>query len=262
MTAEYSDIVYEERAGVATVCINRPNWLNALRVGTYEELADALLRAGWNKSVGVVVLTGTGKRAFCVGADTSQAKSERQGRGILGVSLERIHTAIRDIPKPVIAKVRGYALGGGNTLATLCDLTIAADTAQFGELGPKVGSVDAGFGTAYLARVIGEKRAREFTYLCRRYSAAEALAMGLVNKVVSEADLDTETQSWCDEILDRSPTALAIAKASFNADSEAIRSIGQLGYNAVALYFGTDEAKEAAQASREKRRPKFRVGKG
>jgi|SRR5581483_3892409 len=253
----YRDILYDEHKGIATITINRTDALNALRVSTYEEIADALLRAGWNKAVGVVVLTGAGTRAFCVGADTSQPKSERQGQGILGVALERIHAAIRDIPKPVIAKVRGYALGSGNTLATLCDFTIASDSAQFGELGTKVGSVDAGFGTAYLARIIGEKRAREFVYLCRRYTAAEAVVMGLVNKVVPDAELDGETERWCNELLQRSPTALAIAKASFNADSESIRSIRQLGYNAVALYFHTDEAKEAAAAMKEKRRPVF-----
>ncbi|GIK81406.1 MAG: enoyl-CoA hydratase/isomerase family protein [Pseudorhodoplanes sp.] len=256
--SDYGDIVYSEQNGVATVTINRPDALNALRVATYEEIADALLRAGWNRTVGVVVLAGAGPRAFCVGADTSQPKSERQGRGILGVALERIHGAIRDIPKPVIAKVRGYALGGGNTLAALCDFTIASDTAQFGELGARVGSVDAGFGTAYLARIVGEKRAREIVYMCRRYSAAEALAMGLVNAVVPDAELDAETARWCDELLQRSPTALAIAKASFNADTDAIGSIRQLGYNAVALYFGSDEAREAAAAAREKRRPNFR----
>lgn len=257
----YSDILLEKRGGVATVTINRPDSLNALRLSSYEELADALLRAGWNKEIGVVVLTGAGPRAFCVGADTSQPKAERQGCGILGVALERIHGAIRDIPKPVIAKVRGYALGGGNTLAALCDLTIAADTAQFGELGAKVGSVDAGFGTAYLARALGEKRARELVYMCRRYSAAEALSIGLVNIVVPEADLDAETSRWCEELLQRSPTALAIAKASFNADSESIRGIQQLGYNAVSLYFGSDEAKEAVAAAKEKRKPVFRKRK-
>ena len=257
---EYTDIVYAEEAGIATVTINRPDALNALRVSSYEEVADALLRAGWNDDIGVVVLTGSGRRAFCVGADTSQPKSERNGRGILGVALERIHDAIRDIPKPVIAKVRGYALGGGNTIAALCDFTIASETAQFGELGARVGSVDAGFGTAYLARCLGEKKAREFVYMCRRYSAGEALAMGLVNAVVPDDALDAEVARWCDDILQRSPTALTIAKASFNADTDAIQSIRQLGYNAVSLYFGSDEAKEAAAAAKEKRRPQFRRG--
>jgi 2-ketocyclohexanecarboxyl-CoA hydrolase len=255
----YQDILYDQKDGVATVTLNRPDVLNAMRIGTYEELADAITAAGWNKDIGAIVITGAGSRAFCVGADTSQQKSERSGRGILGVALERIHGAVREAPKPIIAKVRGYALGGGNTLATICDLTIAADNAQFGELGPRVGSVDAGFGTAYLARIVGEKKAREFCYLCRRYTAAEALAMGLVNAVVPETELDEEVDRWCQELLDRSPTALAIAKASFNADSESIRSIVQLGYNAVSLYFGTEEAKEAAVAAREKRRPRYRA---
>jgi 2-ketocyclohexanecarboxyl-CoA hydrolase len=158
----------------------------------------------------------------------------------------------------VIAKVRGYAIGGGNALATICDLTIASESARFGQVGPKVGSVDPGFGTAYLARIVGEKKARELWYLCRRYTAQEALAMGLVNCVVPDSELDAEVDRWCAEILERSPTALAIAKASFNADSESIKGIAQLGFNAVALYYGTDEAKEAGQAFREKRKPKFR----
>jgi len=254
----YRDVLYEERDGVATVTLNRPEVLNAIRVGMYEEIADAILRAGWNKSIGVIVLTGAGNRAFCVGGDTSDKKAERKGRGIIGVPLEQVHGAIRDVPKPVIAKVRGYAIGGGNALATVCDLTIAGESAQFGQVGPKVGSVDPGYGTAYLARIIGEKKARELWYLCRRYSAQEALAMGLVNRVVPDDELDAETDRWCAEILERSPTAIAIAKASFNADTESIKGIAQLGFNAVALYYGTDEAKEAGQAFREKRKPKFR----
>lgn len=254
----YRDVLYEERDGVATVTLNRPEALNAIRVGMYEEIADAILRAGWNRDIGVIVLTGAGERAFCVGGDTSDKKSERKGRGIIGVPLDQVHVAIRDVPKPVIAKVRGYAIGGGNVLATICDLTIAAESAQFGQVGPKVGSVDPGFGTAYLARIVGEKKAREIWYLCRRYTAREALQMGLVNCVVPDEEIDAETGRWCAEILGRSPTAIAIAKATFNADTESIKGIAQLGLNAVALYYSTDEAKEAAQAFREKRPPRFR----
>ncbi len=259
MTAEpgYSDILYEESDGVATITINRPEKLNALRMVTYEELLDALQRASWNRSIGVIVLTGAGERAFCVGGDTSDSKAERKGRGIIGVPLEQIHQAIRDAPKPVIAKVRGYAIGGGNALCTICDLTIAGESAQFGQVGPKVGSVDPGYGTAYLARIVGEKKAREFWYLCRRYSAAEAESFGLVNAVVADDALDGEVARWCAELLQRSPTALAIAKASFNADSESIRGISQMGFNAVALYYGTEEAREAGRAFREKRAPDF-----
>ncbi len=256
----YQDILYEESGGVATITFNRPEKLNAFRMITYEEVTHALLRASWNKSIGVIVLTGNGK-AFGVGGDTSEKKSERQGRGTIGVPIEELHAAIRDAPKPVIAKVRGYAIGGGNVLATLCDLTLAAESAQFGQVGPKVGSVDPGFGTAYLARIIGEKRAREFWFLCRRYTAAEACAMGLVNKVVPDDQLDDEVRRWCDDVLQCSPTALAIAKRSFNADTENIRGIAQLGLQAVALYYDTDEAKEGGNAFREKRKPKYREAK-
>jgi len=258
METEYRDVLYEERDGVAIVTMNRPDVLNAIRVGMYEEIADAIQRASWNRDIGVIVLTGAGERAFCVGGDTSDKKSERKGRGIMGVPIEQLHAALRDAPKPVIAKVRGYAIGGGNVLATICDLTIAAESAKFGQVGPRVGSVDTGWGTAYLSRVIGEKKAREVWFLCRRYSAHEAAALGLVNKVVPDAELDAEVDRWCQEILALSPTALAIAKASFNADSESIRGIGAMGMNAVALYYGTDEAKEAGQAFREKRKPNFR----
>ncbi len=258
----YRDVLYEEKDGVATITLNRPDSLNAIRVGMYEEIADAIHRAGWNSEVGVIVLTGAGDRAFCVGGDTSDKKSERKGRGIIGVPLDQMHSAIRDVPKPVIAKVRGYAIGGGNVLATICDLSIAAESAQFGQVGPRVGSVDPGFGTAYLSRIIGEKKAREFWFLCRRYKAHEALAMGLINAVVPDSQLDAEVDRWCAEILNLSPTAIAIAKASFNADSENIKGIAALGFNSVALYYGTDEAKEAGQAFREKRKPNFRKKPG
>lgn len=258
MSTSYKDVLYEETEGVATVTMNRPDALNAIRVGMYEEIADAIQRAAWNRNIGVIVLTGAGTRAFCVGGDTTDKKAERNGRGIIGVPLDQIHAAIREAPKPVIAKVRGYAIGGGNVLATLCDLTIAAESAQFGQVGPRVGSVDPGWGTAYLARIVGEKKAREIWFLCRRYKAHEALAMGLVNKVVPDDELDAETARWCEEILALSPTALALAKASFNADTDNIKAIAQLGANAVNLYYGTEEAKEAGQAFREKRKPKFR----
>ena len=168
-----------------------------------------------------------------------------------------LHTVIRDVPKPVIAKVRGYAIGGGNVLATLCDLTLASETAVFGQVGPKVGSVDPGFGTAYLARIVGEKKAREIWYLCRRYSAQEAEAMGLVNRVVPDAELDAEVERWCLELCARSPTAIALAKRSFNADSESIRGISGLGMQALALYYRTDESQEGGRAFRAKRPPEF-----
>jgi 2-ketocyclohexanecarboxyl-CoA hydrolase len=172
--------------------------------------------------------------------------------------IEELHSAIRDARKPVIAKVQGYAIGGGNVLATVCDLTIASEKAVFGQVGPRVGSVDPGWGTAYLARLVGEKRAREIWFLCRRYTAAEAFQMGLVNKVVPAEDLDAEVGSWCREILALSPTAIAIAKRSFNADTENIRGIGALGFEALALYYATPESNEGTQAFMEKRKPDYR----
>ena len=180
----YTDLLYDEQNGVATITINRPEKYNAFRGLTCDELIDAFNSAGWNGAIGVIVLTGAGTKAFCTGGDQSAHQGGYDGRGTVGLPMEALHAIIRTVPKPVIAKVRGYAIGGGNVLATLCDLTIAGESAQFGQVGPKVGSVDPGFGTAYLARVVGEKKAREIWYLCRRYSAHEALAMGLINKVV------------------------------------------------------------------------------
>jgi len=185
-------------------------------------------------------------------------EGQYDGRGIIGLPVEDLQSVIRDVPKPVIARVQGYAIGGGNVLATLCDFTIASEKAVFGQAGPKVGSVDPGFGTAYLARVIGEKKAREIWYLCRRYTAQEALAMGLVNKVVAPEELDAEIARWCAEILERSPTAIAIAKRSFNADSDNIRGIGAMGMQALSLYYQTEESREGVRAFTEKRKPDFR----
>lgn len=254
----YEDLIYEENDGIATITVNRPDALNAFRPETYLEVSDAIRRAGWNKEIGVIVLTGAGTRAFGIGGDSKQKKWERHGRGTIGVPVEDVHAAIREVPKPVIAKVRGYAIGGGNVLCTLCDLTVAGESAIFGQVGPKMGSVDPGFGTALLARCIGEKKAREMWYLCRRYTAREAMAMGLVNAVVPDDELDAEVARWCDEILDRSPTAIAIAKRTFNADTEHLRGISSLGFEAVALYYQTEECKEANAAFREKRKPRFR----
>ena len=207
----------------------------------------------------MIVLTGAGQKAFCTGGDQSDHDGKYAGdRGIIGMPIDEVHSVIRDVPKPVLAKVRGYAIGGGNVLATLCDLTLAADTAIFGQVGPKMGSVDPGSGTAYLARVVGEKKAREIWYMCRRYSAAEAMDLGLVNKVVPEAQLDAEVDSWCAELVLRSPTAIALAKRSFNADTESIRGIGGIGMLDLSLYYDTDESKEGGQALREKRDPDFR----
>lgn len=258
---DYKDILYDEKDGVATITINRPEVYNAFRPQTCLELIDAFLKAGWKKDIGVVVLTGAGNKAFCTGGDQSDHEGgygDGTTRGTIGMPLEELHTAIRDVPKPVIAKVRGYAIGGGNVLATLCDMTIAAENAIFGQVGPKMGSVDPGFGTAYLARVVGEKKAREMWYMCRRYPAREAMAMGLVNAVVADDQLDAEVDAWCAELVERSPTAIAIAKRSFNADSDNIRGIGGLGLQALRLFYETDESKEGVKALSEKRKPEFR----
>lgn len=257
---DYSDILYVEREdGVAIITINRPDRYNAFRGQTVEELIDAFQRAGWNRDIGVIVLTGAGDKAFCTGGDQGAHDGQYDGRGTIGLPIEELQTLIRDVPKPVIARVQGFAIGGGNVLATLCDLTIASERAQFGQVGPKVGSVDPGFGTAYLARVVGEKKAREIWYLCRRYSAAEAERMGLVNCVVPHSELDAEVDRWCAEIMEKSPTALSIAKRSFNADSENIRGIGSLGMQALSFYYDTAESKEGGNAFREKRKPDFRA---
>jgi 2-ketocyclohexanecarboxyl-CoA hydrolase len=179
--------------------------MNAFRGRTCEELINAFNCAGWDNLVGVIVLAGSGDKAFCTGGDQSAHEGKYDGRGMIGLPIEELHSVIRDVPKPVIARVQGYAIGGGNVLATLCDFTIASEKAVFGQVGPRVGSVDPGFGTAYLARVVGEKKAREIWYLCRRYTAKEAQSMGLVNAVVPHDQLDAEVGRWCAEILERSP---------------------------------------------------------
>ena len=255
---DYQDILYAEADGVATITINRPEKMNAFRGQTCEELIHAFNRAGWNKNIGVIVFTGAGDRAFCTGGDQSAHEGAYDGRGTIGLPVEELQSVIRDVPKPVIARVQGYAIGGGNVLAVICDLTIAADTAQFGQVGPKVGSVDPGFGTAYLAQVVGEKKAREIWYLCRRYTAEQAVEMGLANTVVSTDELDAEVDRWCAEILERSPTAIAIAKRSFNAATENLRGISSMGMQALALYYDTDESREGVNAFMEKRNPEFR----
>lgn len=258
MKQPYEDIVVDVAGRVATITINRPNVMNAMRAQTVDELIDAISTAGWDREVGVIVLTGAGDKAFCTGGDQSAHSGQYAGRGTIGMQIEALQSAIRDVPKPVIARVQGYAIGGGNVLATICDLTIASDKAQLGQVGPKVGSVDPGFGTAYLSRIVGEKKAREIWYLCRRYTAQEALAMGLVNAVVPHDELDAEVDRWCAELVERSPVAISLAKRSFNADSENIRGISSMGMAALSLYYDTDESKEGGIAFREKRKPDFR----
>lgn len=254
----YQDILYGVKEGVARITINRPDRMNAFRAATVDELVDAFTNASWDKSVGVIVFAGAGDRAFCAGGDQSGHEGAYEGKGTIGLAIEALQNAIRNAPKPVIARVQGYAIGGGNVLATLCDLTIASEKAQFGQVGPKMGSVDPGYGTAYLARVVGEKKAREIWYLCRRYTAEEALAMGLVNAVVPHDKLDEEVDKWCAEIMEKSPTALSLAKRSINADTDHINGIASLGMQALALYYGTEESQEGVKSFLEKRKPDFR----
>ncbi len=255
---DYTDILYEARDGVARITINRPEKYNAFRGRTCDEMIAALNRAGWDKTIGVIVLTGAGDKAFCTGGDQSAHDGGYDGRGLVGLPVEELQGLIRDVPKPVIARVNGFAIGGGNVLVTCCDLAIASETAQFGQVGPKVGSVDPGFGTAFLARAVGEKKAREIWFLCRRYGARQALEMGLVNCVVPHAELDAEVERWCREILALSPTAIAIAKRSMNADSDSIKGIGGLGMQALSLFYDTAESREGVAAFLEKRPARFR----
>jgi naphthoate synthase len=259
MTQTYSDILYSTDRGVATVTINRPRVYNAFRPQTIDELILAF-REGWqDESIGVLVLTGA-EGNFCTGGDQkirgdAGYVDERTGAGRLQV--REFHRMIRDVPKPVIAMVDGYAIGGGHILHLLCDLTLCSDRARFGQTGPKVGSFDAGFGTILLARIVGEKKAREIWFLCEQYDAEEALRMGLVNKVVPQADLIAETRRWCDKILAKSPTALRFLKASFNADTDHVWGIQAIAHGATHLFYGTEEAKEGREAWREKREPDF-----
>ena len=254
----HKDIKYAVRDGVATITINRPKVHNAFRGQTCEELVDAFNKAAWNDDIGVIVLTGAGTKAFSSGGDQNAHDGTYDGRGTIGLPVEELHTIMRDAPKPVIAKVRGWCIGGGNVLATICDLTIAGESAVFGQVGPKMGSVDPGFGTNLLARHVGQKKAKEIWFLCRRYTAQQALEMGLVNAVVPDAQLDAEVRKWCDEILQMSPTALAIGKRAFNAETESIRGLSNLGNVAIKLYYGSPEGREGERAFRAKRKPNFR----
>jgi 2-ketocyclohexanecarboxyl-CoA hydrolase len=255
----YEDVLYAVEDGLAWITINRPHRLNAFRAKTVDELIDCLERSWSDPAVGVVAITGAGERAFCVGGD----QKEREPGGGYGPSrtgrllVEHLHRLIREIPKPVIAAVNGLAIGGGHVLHVVCDLSIAADHARFGQAGPRVGSFDAGFGTAYLARVVGEKRAREIWFLCRQYDAQTAERWGLVNKVVPASELRAEVRRYADEILALSPTALRFLKQSFNADSEQIAAIGQLAFSGLYAFQEGEEAEEGLRAFLEKRKPDF-----
>jgi naphthoate synthase len=258
---ELTDTRYEVENGLAWITIDRPERMNAFRARTVDELIELVTRSWVDDEVGVLCLTGAGDRAFCAGGDQKQrAETGDYGPSASGLfEIERLHRLIREIPKPVIAAVNGVAIGGGHVLHVLCDVTIAADTATFGQIGPRVGSFDAGFGSAYLARVVGEKRAREIWFRCRRYDAATAERWGLVNQVVAPDRLKDEVRAWADDMLALSPTALRFLKQSFNSDTEHIVGIGQLAFSGLGLFLDTDEAQEGVRAFSEKREPDFRA---
>jgi 2-ketocyclohexanecarboxyl-CoA hydrolase len=256
---ELTDVRYEVDNGLAWITIDRPERMNSFRAHTVDELIACIKRAWASDEVGVIAITGAGDRAFCTGGDQKQrAETGDYGPSESGLfEVEYLHRLIREVPKPVIAAVNGYAIGGGHVLHVLCDLTIAADSAIFGQNGPRVGSFDAGFGTVYLARVLGEKRAREVWMLCRRYDAEKAERWGLVNAVVPLAELRDEVRRWSDEILSLSPTALRFVKQSMNADSEHLAGMGQLAFSGLDLFVNSDEAREGVRAFNEKRKPDF-----
>jgi naphthoate synthase len=263
-TGSYTDIRYETGAGDATgiakITIARPEVRNAFRPETLIELSHALERAREDTSIGVIVLTGEGTEAFCSGGD--QRVRGDSGYMESGTSVGRfhvtdLHVQMRRLPKPIVAMVAGYAVGGGHVLHVVCDLTIAADNARFGQTGPRVGSFDGGFGAGLLASQVGQKKAKEIWFLCRQYSAQEALDMGLVNTVVPLDELEAETVSWCSDMLELSPFALRLLKASFNAAEDGLSGLQQLAHDTNLLFYMTDEAQEGRNAYREKRQPDF-----
>jgi naphthoate synthase len=262
--AEFGDITYEVENGLAWITINRPERYNSFRAQTVDELILAFKLAWGSDEVGAIALTGAGDKAFCTGGDQKQrAETGDYGPSESGlVEVESLHRVIRDVPKPVIAAVNGFAIGGGHVLHMLCDLTIASDNAIFGQNGPRVGSFDAGFGTGYMARIIGEKRAREIWFLCRKYTAEQAENWGLINKVVPLERLHDEVREWADEILNLSPTSLKVLKQSFNTDTEHFAAIGQMAYTSLRMFGESPEAQEGITAFNEKRQPDFSPYRG
>lgn len=261
----YSDILYDKADGIARITINRPEKRNAFRPETVAQLIEAFADARDDQRVGVVLLTGAGphtdgKYAFCAGGDQSVRGSAGYvgGDGVPRLNVLDLQKLIRSVPKVVIALVAGYAIGGGHVLHVVCDLTIAADNAVFGQVGPSMGSFDGGFGASYLARVVGQKKAREIWFLCRRYSAAEALQMGLVNAVVPVRSLEKTGVEWAGEILQKSPLAIRLLKSGFNAELDGQAGIQELSGNATLLYYMSEEAKEFHAAQRAKRKPNAR----
>jgi naphthoate synthase len=264
----YEDIRYEKSdaptRGIAKITIDRPEVRNAFRPRTIVEISKALEDAREDTEIGVIVLTGAGEMAFCSGGDqrvrgdSGYLAEDAAGRAGIGrFHVTDLHVQIRRLPKPVVAMVAGYAIGGGHVLHLVCDLTIAADNAKFGQVGPKVGSFDGGFGAGLLANLVGPKRAKEIWFLCRQYSAQQALEMGMVNTVVALAELEEVTLKWCEEMLENSPFALRLLKASFNAAEDGLTGIQQLAHDANLLFYGSEEAQEGRNAYREKRKPDF-----
>jgi naphthoate synthase len=256
---EYEDLTYRKAEGIARIAINRPEVHNAFRPKTVKELIDAFAHVREDRDVGVVILTGEGGRAFCSGGD----QRVRGDAGYVGddgvprLNVLDLQKMIRSLPKPVVAMVAGWAIGGGHVLHVMCDLTIAADNARFGQTGPKVGSFDGGFGAGYLARHVGQKKAREIWYLCRQYDARKALEMGLVNEVVPLEQLEETTVQWCREMLKHSPMALRCLKASFNAELDGMAGVQELAGNTTLLFYMSEEGQEGRNAFNEKREPDF-----
>ena len=255
----YQDIKYVKAEGIAKITINRPEVRNAFRPQTVKEMMRALEDAREDSSIGVVILTGEGSDAFCSGGDQKIRGDAgyADAQGVNRLNILDFQRQMRTCPKPIVAMVAGYAVGGGHVLHMLCDLTIAADNAIFGQTGPRVGSFDGGYGASYMARIVGQKKAREIWYLCRQYTAHEALEMGLVNTVVPLSKLEKETVQWCKEMLQHSPMALRCLKAAFNADCDGQAGLQELAGNATLLYYLTEEAQEGREAFKEKRKPDF-----
>ncbi|MDQ7064690.1 MAG: 1,4-dihydroxy-2-naphthoyl-CoA synthase [candidate division KSB1 bacterium] len=256
---QFTDIKYHKAEGIAKITINRPEVRNAFRPLTVEEMKVALEDARNDLDIGVIILTGEGKEAFCSGGDQRVRGDSgyKDDRGVHRLNVLEFQRMIRTCPKPVIAMVAGYAIGGGHVLHVMCDLTIAADNAIFGQTGPKVGSFDGGYGASYLARIVGQKKAREIWYLCRQYNAQQALEMGLVNAVVPYEKLEEETVKWAKEILQHSPIAIRCLKAAFNADCDGQAGLQELAGNATMLFYMTEEGQEGRNAFLEKRKPNF-----
>ncbi|MDE5800633.1 MAG: 1,4-dihydroxy-2-naphthoyl-CoA synthase [Paramuribaculum sp.] len=256
---EYEDILFQQLGGIAKITINRPKVYNAFRPQTNKEMLDAMSICRERSDIGVVVLTGIGDKAFCSGGDQTVKGigGYIDEQGVPRLNVLDLHKAIRSIPKPVIAMVNGYAIGGGNVLQLVCDLTIASENAIFGQTGPKVGSFDAGFGSSYLARCVGQKKAREIWFLCRQYSAREALEMGMINTVVPFDKLEETTIEWCNTILERSPMAIRMIKRGLNAELDGQRGLMEMAGDATLMYYLMAEAQEGKNAFLEKRRPDF-----